>query len=115
MIVRDNNNEIDAHSEFEQFLIISCTYLDLHANMLAIDQNLIIAIDAGWEVEVSYFNLDCKVLSKPRTVETIVRHDSMHTGVTCLSKVRKNLNVLAMNYIIVCKCYERGRPAKKCT
>ena len=96
-------------------MLISYKSLDLHANIFAIDQNSVITIDAGWEVEVSYFNLEYKVLSKILTVDTIIKYDSMHTGVTYLIKVRKTLNVLSMDQIIMFLYYDRCRHPKKRT
>ena len=81
--------------------------------MITIDQNLVISIDTGWEVEVRYLNLDYKVLSKMPTVDTIVRCDSIYLSATYLFKVGKTLNVLFMSHNIVSLHYQRGRNAKK--
>ena len=35
IIVRENDNVKDAHSEYEKYSLISCKYLDFHANMFA--------------------------------------------------------------------------------
>ena len=46
-VFRKNNTSMCAKSEYEQYLLLSCIDLDLHANKFSIYQNLVIIIDTS--------------------------------------------------------------------